>query len=243
LSDRLRNGSNGKYIGKEDEGDHIVVEFEGIGKVALKQQVLQKKGKCGEVIGTRTQFPVILMYAITCHKSQGQTLPAAVVHCTKEFVPGLIYVSFTRVTKSTHLQVLNFNPKQLVPPVKESLHVCDNHSEIEENFNCCRSKYFPKEEWSVLERKYEDRLENEEDVSDVTKRVIKSYFERGEPQEFLLDLETVYAVLSDERSNDFMRIPLNTFSIQGLLESIRIEEPLSDYAQQKEQGARRAVNR
>jgi len=238
-SDRLRNGSEGKYVGKVNNENQIEVEFEGTGKVALKRQVWQKKGKHGEVVGTRTQFPLILMYAITCHKSQGQTLPAAVVHCTKEFVSGLIYVSFTRVRKSSQLQVLNFNRKQLVPPVKECVHVCDNHSQFEENLKCCRNIYLPKDEYSVLEMEYED-LENDEDegaageVSKVTKRVIKSYFERGDPQEFFIDLGTVYAVLSDERSsNAFMRTPTDNFSVQGLLESMVIEEPLSEYANRK----------
>ena len=67
-----------------------------------------------EVVGSHIQYPVALLYAITCHKSQGLTLPAAVVHYTKEFVPGLIYVSVTHVWKSEHLQVLNFCPNQLL---------------------------------------------------------------------------------------------------------------------------------
>ena len=55
-----------------------------------------KRNRTGQVIGTRTQFLIVLFYASTCHKVQGLTLPGAVVHCTKEFVPGLIYVAAGR---------------------------------------------------------------------------------------------------------------------------------------------------
>ena len=59
-------------------------------------------------MGTRTQFPVVLFYASTCHKSQGLTLPSAVIHCSKEFVSGLMYVAVSRVRDiHVHIYVLN----------------------------------------------------------------------------------------------------------------------------------------
>ena len=39
-----------------------------------------------------------------CHKTQGLTLPCAVVHCSKEFVPGLIDVVVSQVHKAEDLQ-------------------------------------------------------------------------------------------------------------------------------------------
>ena len=41
-----------------------------------------KRNRGGEIVGSVFQFPVVPAYAVTCHKSQGLTLPAAIVHCS-----------------------------------------------------------------------------------------------------------------------------------------------------------------
>ena len=91
-SRELKNGSKGVLIGIQRE--NISVNFENVGKVLVKRETWQKYASDGRVLGSRTQFPLALRYAITCHKSQGLTLSAAVVHCSKEFVPGLTYVEY-----------------------------------------------------------------------------------------------------------------------------------------------------
>lgn len=82
-SDKLRNGSGGIFVCASRE--EVVVEFDGIGCVLIKRETWYKTSQNGAAVGGRTQFPLSLMWAATCHKSQGLTPSAAVIHCTKEF--------------------------------------------------------------------------------------------------------------------------------------------------------------
>ena len=49
----------------------------------------------------------------------------------------------------------------------------------------------------------------------------------------MLDLETVYAVLADESSHEFLRSPPDSFSVRAMLGSMKVEESLSEYASNK----------
>ncbi|XP_062616249.1 uncharacterized protein LOC134277961 [Saccostrea cucullata] len=60
-------------------------------------------------LASRSQFPVILAFALTVHRAQGQTLDLVEVDCYSFFAPGQMGVAVGRATKISGLRVLNFN--------------------------------------------------------------------------------------------------------------------------------------
>lgn len=51
-----------------------------------------------EELGTFTQFPIRLAWAITIHKSQGLTFEKAIIDAGASFAPGQVYVALSRLT-------------------------------------------------------------------------------------------------------------------------------------------------
>lgn len=111
----LVNGSRG--IVEECRDELILVRFrsgERIGIEPFGYEYEDENVKC-----VRGQFPLILAWAITIHKSQGATLDAAVADCgTSVFAPGMGYVVLSRVRSLKGLLLTNFIPKLIRPHPK-----------------------------------------------------------------------------------------------------------------------------
>lgn len=75
----------------------------------------------GEVQASRSQIPLILAYAISIHKAQGQTLERVKVDLGRVFEKGQAYVALSRATSQKGLQVLHFEARKVMAHPKVSL--------------------------------------------------------------------------------------------------------------------------
>jgi hypothetical protein len=89
---------NEKIVVKcEDDPDEIDVKkekWENI-RYTMNNSTRQQEE---EVLGTFTQYPLRLAWAITIHKSQGLTFEKAIIDAGEAFAPGQVYVALSRCT-------------------------------------------------------------------------------------------------------------------------------------------------
>ena len=201
------NGSIGVF--KDVQNDALLVSFEGVGVVEVKRQTWIKRNHAGVAIGSVSQFPVIPSYAITCHKSQGLTLPAAVIHCSKEYVPGLVYVAVSRVKSPDCTQILNFNSNQLLPPSHDVIELCSttNTKEPAADVTCCSQQECLDDKcFNVTDCfcEYEDESDDQlyVPINMFDGSVLSSFEEIDNPEvSVAMELIEVYEHLEDDNSN------------------------------------------
>lgn len=126
LTPTLVNGSMGLVVGfQEDVGydkntgqwnksNFPVVRFQGeTFDIIIRPEEWKVEMPNGDIVASRVQVPLILAWAMSIHKSQGQTMSRLKVDMGKIFESGQAYVALSRATSLEGLQVLNFNKRSV----------------------------------------------------------------------------------------------------------------------------------
>ena len=113
---RYYNGQIGTIVDLENDIIHVSVLNKNGDKITIdiERELWHnvKYAKAGKqikehVLGTFTQFPVKLAWAITVHKSQGLTFDKVVADIGRSFAPGQVYVALSRCTSLEGLILMN----------------------------------------------------------------------------------------------------------------------------------------
>lgn len=107
-SRRFFNGKIGAVEKIDGDEDKVWVRFPNEPELLLLEKETWKNIRYNydkdndeineEVLGTFTQYPIRLAWAVTIHKSQGLTFDKAIVDAGQSFAPGQVYVALSRLT-------------------------------------------------------------------------------------------------------------------------------------------------
>jgi ribosomal protein L21E len=149
---RYFNGKIGKVSSLED--DKIIVEFSDENKVQIEkaswnniQYVWNKeKRKIEETtIGTFTQYPLRLAWAITVHKSQGLTFERVYADLGSAFEDGQVYVALSRCTSFSGLVLKTQIPRNKIRTNKNVIEFAKTETPstlIVQELNSGKADYF-----------------------------------------------------------------------------------------------------
>ena len=235
LSDRLKNGSLGVFTGVR--GDDLLVFFEDVGVVEISRQTWIKRNLTGQRMGGVTQFPLVLAYAVTCHKSQRLTLTSVIVHCSREYVSELIYVAISRVKSPEHIQILDFSPRQLLKPPRRAVEICSSqHLDAPvADMSCCRNKNINCDLFHSVKDRYHECEEDDDPFSfpsDLLDGPARASFEVDEVA-ISMELTEVYRQLLAHES--LLATPPEEvmMRILDLLTSMKSDDDFSSFCKEK----------
>ncbi|KAJ8463566.1 hypothetical protein ONZ45_g17533 [Pleurotus djamor] len=87
-----------------------LVQFTNGRELLCSAMTFPSQGFLGNVETLRIQVPLLLAWAMSIHKSQGQTLPRVKIDVGRAFEKGQVYVAISRATCMEGLEIHNFDP-------------------------------------------------------------------------------------------------------------------------------------
>jgi ATP-dependent DNA helicase PIF1 len=109
------------YSSKKDAGpgeNYPLVRFVAADGTSRDLLILREEWKIelpnGEIQAQRSQIPLILAWALSIHKAQGQTLERVKIDLKRIFEKGQAYVALSRATSQHGLEVQNFDKNKVM---------------------------------------------------------------------------------------------------------------------------------
>ena len=125
-----------KLVIRKNTVDKIMVKFDGIEELQSMERVSSKIKVVDGAFLYRTQFPIVVSYSMTIHKSQSLSLPCVFADIGDGiFCEGQSYVAVSRCTSLQGLYLINFNPLKARAPQK----ACEEYARLKNTaflFNC-----------------------------------------------------------------------------------------------------------
>ncbi|MBX2988404.1 MAG: AAA family ATPase [Bdellovibrionaceae bacterium] len=109
---RWVNGTRGQVT--EIHADRVVVRKQGGREVSVEKVSFGLQDAEGNPLATVIQFPLVLAYATTIHKSQGATLDDLWCDLGALWEPGQAYVALSRLRSAEGLNLLRWSPRSVI---------------------------------------------------------------------------------------------------------------------------------
>jgi ATP-dependent exoDNAse (exonuclease V) alpha subunit len=109
---RWVNGTRGWIRGIQV--DKIIVEKDNGREVTVEKSQFGLQDSEGNIVASVINFPLILAYATTIHKSQGATIDELWVDLHRLWEPGHAYVALSRLPYGDGLKLLGWSPRSII---------------------------------------------------------------------------------------------------------------------------------